>query len=122
MKGRRREITRSELHSTLKSCLNVDRIYSEYGMTELLSQAYTLGKERFSCPPWFKVIGRDMSDPFTKGLLNETSGINIIDLANFHSIAFIETEDIGKVYQDGTFEVMGRLDNSDIRGCNLLVE
>jgi hypothetical protein len=122
MKGRRKEITRNELHAILNNGLRPHGIYSEYGMTELLSQSYTKGKERFYCPPWMKIIGRDITDPLQKGLLAETSGINVIDLANWHSIAFIETEDLGKVYSDGSFEVMGRIDNSDIRGCNLLVE
>jgi hypothetical protein len=121
MKGRRKEITRQELHSLLKKGLNVDLIYSEYGMTELLSQAYSLGKE-FRCSPWMKVIARELSDPFEMGLMGETGALNVIDLANWHSIAFIETEDLGKVYQDGLFEVSGRIDNSDVRGCNLLIE
>ncbi|HOX83578.1 MAG TPA: acyl transferase [Chryseolinea sp.] len=122
MKGRRKEMTRAELHQTLKDGLNVSTIYSEYGMTELLSQAYAVYSERFSVPPWMKVIGRELSDPFHKGLLEESAGINVIDLANWNSISFIETEDIGKVYTDGTFEVLGRMDNSDVRGCNLMVE
>jgi hypothetical protein len=122
MKGRRREITRHELHAMLSRAFRVDSIYSEYGMTELLSQAYTRGKNRFFCPPWMKIIARDMSDPMQKGLLNETGGINVIDFANADSVAFIETEDIGKVWPDGSFEVLGRLDNTDIRGCNLMVE
>jgi phenylacetate-coenzyme A ligase PaaK-like adenylate-forming protein len=121
MKGRRKEITREELHSTLRKHLNVQQIYSEYGMTELLSQAYTTGKSDFSPSPWMKCIGRDISDPMHKGLINENAGLNIIDLANWATISFIETEDIGKVYADGRFEVLGRMDNSDIRGCNLLV-
>lgn len=121
MKGRRKEITRFELHDQLKKGLNVQEIYSEYGMTELLSQAYTKGKDRFFAPPWMKLIGREMTDPLQKGLLNETSGINVIDLANWHSNAFIETEDLGKVYDDGSFEILGRMDNSDVRGCNLLI-
>lgn len=121
MKGRRAEITRPELHSILSDGLNVGKIYSEYGMTELFSQAYTRGKNAFFCPPWMKILVRDMTDPFEMGLLNETGGINVIDFANAHSVAFIETEDIGKVYQDGSFEVLGRFDNSDVRGCNLMV-
>lgn len=121
MKGRRAEITRSELHENLKKGLNVPNVYSEYGMTELLSQAYSRGSERFFCPPWLKILGRDLSDPFKKGLQNETAGINVVDLANWHSVAFIETEDLGKTFADGSFEVMGRIDNSDIRGCNLMV-
>jgi hypothetical protein len=122
MKGRRKEIVRHELHAALKKGLHVNDIYSEYGMTELLSQAYSKGFERFFCPPWMKIVGREITDPFQKGLLEETSGINIIDLANWHSMAFIETEDLGKVYADGSFEILGRMDNSDVRGCNLLVE
>jgi len=122
MKGRRREIIRPELHAQLTAAFGVDRIFSEYGMTELLSQAYTRGKEAFSCPPWMKIMARDITDPLEKGLLNTTGGINVIDLANLHSVAFIETEDIGKVYEDGSFTILGRLDNSDVRGCNLMVE
>jgi hypothetical protein len=121
MKGRRKEITREELHSTLRKGLNVNSVYSEYGMTELLSQAYSLG-EAFSCPPWMRVITRELSDPLQIGTYNETGGINVIDLANWHSVAFIETEDLGKVYENGFFEVLGRIDNSDVRGCNLMIE
>jgi phenylacetate-coenzyme A ligase PaaK-like adenylate-forming protein len=122
MKGRRAEMTRPELHSILTQSFQLGEIYSEYGMTELFSQAYTAGKTAFSCPPWMKIVVRDMTDPFRKGLLNESGGINVVDLANFDSVAFIETEDMGKVYGDGSFEVLGRLDNSDVRGCNLMVE
>jgi phenylacetate-coenzyme A ligase PaaK-like adenylate-forming protein len=122
MKGRRKEITRAELHNILGQALSVREIFSEYGMTELLSQAYTRGDDRFVCPPWMKVLVRELTDPLEKGIRSQTGGINVIDLANIHSIAFIETEDLGKVYDDGTFEVLGRMDNSDIRGCNLLVE
>jgi phenylacetate-coenzyme A ligase PaaK-like adenylate-forming protein len=121
MKGRRKEITREELHSVLKKELNLDCVFSEYGMTELLSQAYSKG-ERFACPPWMKVMTRELSDPREPANVGDTGGINVIDLANWHSIAFIETEDIGKVYKDGSFEVLGRMDNSDIRGCNLMIE
>jgi hypothetical protein len=120
MKGRRKEITREELHSALKKGLNLNSVFSEYGMTELLSQAYSLGKE-FSCPPWMRVLTRELSDPFQKAAFGETGGINVIDLANWHSVAFIETEDLGKVYENGFFEVLGRIDNSDVRGCNLLL-
>lgn len=122
MKGRRPEITRHEFHLRLKEAFGVDRILSEYGMTELFSQAYSQGKNAFFCPPWMKIMARDITDPLEKGLLNETGGINVIDLANLHSVAFIETEDLGKVYHDGSFEVLGRLDNSEVRGCNLMVE
>lgn len=122
MKGRRKEMIRQELHTDLKKYFNVNSVYSEYGMTELQSQAYTKGGDVFYTPPWLKVIAREASDPFEKGLIERTGGLNIIDLANFSTISFIETEDTGKVFADGSFEVMGRMDNSDIRGCNLLVE
>lgn len=121
MKGRRREITRQELHERLTSGFNVPQIYSEYGMTELFSQAYTTGGLLFHSPPQMKVLGRDPSDPMLKGVSNETCGLNVIDLANWRTISFIETEDVGKVFSDGTFEVQGRIDNSEIRGCNLLL-
>jgi hypothetical protein len=123
MKGRRKEITRNEMHDSLKAGINVKTLFSEYGMTELLSQAYSIhGNTRFICPPWMRVIGRDMTDPFRKGLLSESVGINVVDLANWHTISFIETEDLGKVHEDGSFEVLGRLDNADLRGCNLMIQ
>ncbi len=122
MKGRRKEVIRQELHDQLKRYFNVANIYSEYGMTELLSQAYTHGSELFYPSPWMKIIVREVVDPLMKGQINRTGGLNVIDLANIHSIAFIETEDAGKVLADGSFEVMGRLDNTDVRGCNLMVE
>lgn len=122
MKGRRQEITRSELHSVLTEAFRVRNIFSEYGMTELLSQAYSKGENTFFAPPWMRIVGRDMTDPMEKGLLNDSAGINVIDFANVDSVAFIETEDIGKVFSDGSFEILGRLDNSDVRGCNLMVE
>jgi hypothetical protein len=122
MKGRRSEMTRQELHTRLRDGFRVEAIFSEYGMTELLSQAYSKGKNAFFCPPWMKISVRDISDPLQKGLLNETGGINVIDFANADTIAFIETEDLGKAYPDGSFEVLGRLDNSDMRGCSLMVE
>jgi hypothetical protein len=123
MKGRRREITRLEMQDIVKDKLNVKTLFSEYGMTELLSQAYkTSGNGYFQCPPWMKIICRDLTDPLKKGLLSETGGINVIDLANWNTISFIETEDLGKVYSDSSFEVLGRLDNSDLRGCNLLIQ
>jgi hypothetical protein len=123
MKGRRKELTRSELHAILKEKLNVTSIHSEYGMTELLSQAYSKGDGIFYCPPWMKVIIRDPQDPLT--LYTEpvkTGGINIIDLANINSCSFIATGDLGRIHDDGGFEVLGRFDNSDIRGCNLIAE
>lgn len=121
MKGRRKEITREELHSVLKEKLGVSEIHSEYGMTELLSQAYSKGEGRYYCPPWMKVIIRDPYDPFACLQRGRSGGINIIDLANRYSCAFIETKDLGKINADGSFEVLGRMDNSDLRGCNLLV-
>jgi hypothetical protein len=120
MKGRRKELTRAEVHNFLKEKLGVAQIHSEYGMTELLSQAYSKGEGRFVCPPWMKVLVRDEEDP----LIIKKSGrgvLNVIDLANIYSCSFIATEDVGMVYADGSFEVWGRLDNSDIRGCSLLV-
>jgi hypothetical protein len=122
MKGRRKEITRQELHKKLTGKLNISYLFSEYGMTELLSQAYSHRDLRFFTPPWMKIICRDLTDPFHKGLLSETGGINVIDFANWRTISFIETEDLGKVHSDGSFEVLGRLDNSDVRGCNLLID
>lgn len=121
MKGRRKELVRDELHSILNAAFGTARIYSEYGMTELLSQAYSLGSGIYNCPPWMKVRIRDVNDPFSFLPNGKTGGINIIDLANIHSCSFIETQDLGKVNNDGTFEVLGRFDNSDVRGCNLLV-
>ena len=122
MKGRREEITRNQLHEQLKRGFNVDKIYSEYGMTELFSQAYTRGGDLFYTPPSMKIVIRDILDPMEKGLIERVGGINVIDFTNIHSIAFIETEDSGKMHQNGSFEVLGRLDNTDVRGCNLLVE
>ncbi|MGI6338756.1 MAG: acyltransferase [Bacteroidales bacterium] len=121
MKGRREEITRARLHEILRERFNVREIHSEYGMTELLSQAYSCGNGIFNSPPWMRVLIRDPYDPFS--YITEpgkTGGINIIDLANFHSCSFISTGDLGRLHEGGGFEVLGRLDNSDIRGCNLL--
>ena len=122
MKGKRREITKNEMRDVLRAKINVKSLFSEYGMTELLSQAYSKDNNSFICPPWMRVICRDITDPQTKGLLSETGGINVIDLANWRTISFIETEDLGKVYPDGSFEILGRLDNSDLRGCNLMIQ
>jgi len=120
MKGREKEITRDELYETLRGELNVKNIYSEYGMTELLSQAYA--KNGFySNSSTLKVMIREVNDPFTIAVSGTTGGINVIDLANIHSCSFVETKDLGKYNPDGTFEVLGRFDNSDIRGCNLLL-
>lgn len=120
MKGRRKEITREELHSKLKKGFGVKNIHSEYGMTELLSQAYSYENGLFKCPNWMRVLTRDTEDALSLLNTNKTGGINVIDLANIHSCAFIATQDLGKVYEDKTFEVLGRFDNSDIRGCNLM--
>ncbi len=121
MKGRRKELVRSELHQHLIEGFNVDCIHSEYGMTELLSQAYSKGQGLFKSPPWMKVVTRDTEDPLSLSRYASTGGINVIDLANINSCAFIATQDLGKVYDDGTFEVIGRYDHSDVRGCNLMV-
>ena len=122
MKGQRKEIVREELHRILCGKLGVDTIHSEYGMTELLSQAYSKGKGIFRCPPWMRILIRDVNDPFTILKENQTGGINIIDLANIYSCSFIATQDLGKRHADGSFEVLGRFDNSDLRGCNLMIE
>ncbi len=121
MKGRRKEIIRTELHKLLKKGLGVSEIHSEYGMTELLSQAYSLGDGRFHCPPWMRVSTRDTEDPLTPQQFEKTGGINIIDLANYNSCSFIATQDLGKSYADGSFEILGRFDNAEVRGCNLMV-
>ena len=121
MKGRRKELIRHELHHQLKKGFGVTKIHSEYGMTELLSQAYSKGDGVFNCPPWMKILTRDTEDALTIQASGKTGGINIIDLANVNSCAFIATQDLGKTYENGTFEVIGRFDNSDIRGCNLMV-
>lgn len=121
MKGRRREMVRQELHATLQAAFGVGSIHSEYGMTELLSQAYSQGEGLFRVPASLRVLLRDPNDPLTLSCDLKTGGINIIDLANVDSCAFLETKDIGRLHPDGSFEVLGRFDNSDIRGCNLLV-
>jgi phenylacetate-coenzyme A ligase PaaK-like adenylate-forming protein len=123
MKGMRKEMIRSELHSILKKSFNVSTIHSEYGMTELLSQAWSKGEGVFYCPPWMKILIRDPQDPLeVTSQPGITGGINVIDLANIHSCSFIATGDLGKLQDDGGFEVLGRLDNQDIRGCNLLID
>lgn len=120
MKGRRKELIKDELHEILKDGFGVEKIHSEYGMTELLSQAYSVGDGLFSCPSWMKILTRDTEDALTY-ITNKTGGINVIDLANLYSCSFIATQDLGKTYDDGTFEVLGRFDSSDIRGCNLMI-
>ena len=121
MKGKRKEMVRGEVHSVLKNSFGVNTIHSEYGMTELLSQAYSKGDGIFVCPPWMKVFIRDVNDPLSIAEPEKTGGINVIDLANIYSCSFIATQDLGKIYSDNSFEVLGRFDNSDVRGCNLLV-
>ena len=121
MKGRRKELVREELHSILKKGFGVNKIHSEYGMTELLSQAYSNGDGIFKCPNWMRIITRDTEDNLTIQKAGKTGGINIIDLANINSCSFIATQDLGKTYANNTFEIIGRFDNSDIRGCNLLM-
>ncbi len=121
MKGRRKELVREELHLILKQGFGVDNIHSEYGMTELLSQGYSKGKGVFECPSWMKVLTRDSEDALSILPSQKTGGINIIDLANINSCSFIATQDLGKVFLNGSFEIIGRFDTSDIRGCNLLL-
>lgn len=123
MKGRRKEMVKEELHRILRDAFQVSAIHSEYGMCELFSQAYSTGKDgRFRCPPWMKIIIRNSQDPLSLEKEGRTGGINVIDLGNIHSCPFIATQDLGKYHADGSFEVLGRFDNSDIRGCNLMVE
>lgn len=121
MKGRRKEMIREELHEILTKGFGVKTIHSEYGMTELLSQAYSLGNGIFECPSWMQIHIRDTEDALTYISNGKTGGINVIDLANINSCSFIATQDLGKKYDNGSFEVLGRFDNSDIRGCNLMV-
>lgn len=121
MKGRQEEITREQLHSIIKKGFGTDTIHSEYGMTELFSQAYSIGQERFYPAPTMKILIKEITDPITNEKNNKTGIINIIDLANIDTCSFIATEDLGKMHDDGSFEVLGRMDNSDMRGCNLLI-
>lgn len=121
MKGKRKEIIREELHNILRSGFGVSAIHSEYGMTELLSQAYSLGNGIFECPNWMNILIRDPEDALTYVPTGKTGGINVIDLANLNSCSFIATQDLGKKFDNNSFEVLGRFDNSDIRGCNLMV-
>ncbi len=126
MKGRREEMTRQQVHAELRENLGLNLIHSEYGMTELLSQAYSKGDGIFHCPSWMKVLLRQEDDPFDVGRADQQNSkalsgvINVIDLANIYSCAFIATDDMGRLYGNGSFEVMGRMDNSDVRGCSLL--
>ena len=121
MKGKRKEMIREELHQQLCEGFGVNAIHSEYGMTELLSQAYSLGNGIFECPSWMQILVRDTEDALSYVREGKTGGINVIDLANINSCSFIATQDLGKKYSNGSFEVLGRFDHSDIRGCNLMV-
>ena len=127
MKGRRTELTREVVHAMLTQRLGIPEVHSEYGMTELLSQAYSAKGGLFTCPPWMRILVRSEDDPFEISNGNSANGkfttgaLNIIDLANLYSCSFIATDDIGKLYADSSFEVMGRMDNSDIRGCGLMI-
>jgi hypothetical protein len=119
MKGRRKEMLREDVHAQLRKAFAVEKIHSEYGMTELLSQGYSKGDGIFNCPPWMKIVLREEDDPLQM-TQNKRGLINVIDLANIYSCAFIATDDVGKTFADGSFEVLGRMDNSDVRGCSLL--
>ena len=121
MKGRRKEMVREELHEILCDGFGVEKIHSEYGMTELFSQAWSKGDGVFNTPPWMQILIRDVNDPLTMIEDGKTGGINVIDLANLDSCSFIATQDLGRIHQDGSFEILGRYDNSDVRGCNLLI-
>lgn len=122
MKGKRAEMLKQELHQVLKEKFRIDAIHSEYGMTELLSQAYSKQDGVFDCPPWMRVLVRDVNDPFSYVKPKKNGGINVIDLANIYSCSFIETKDLGRLIADNQFEIIGRFDNSDIRGCNLMIQ
>jgi hypothetical protein len=122
MKGRRQEMTRSELHQTLKAAFSCETIHSEYGMTELFSQAYARGGERFTPAPTLRVLTTEANDPFCPAAPGRSGVLNMLDLANIDTCSFIATEDLGRVFADGTFEVIGRLDTAELRGCNLMVE
>lgn len=121
MKGRRKELVREEVHAQLKQAFGLNSIHSEYGMTELLSQAYSKGEGLFKTPPWMRVLIREAEDPFTYMPIGRSGGINVIDLANVHSCGFIATDDLGRINEDKTFEVLGRFDSAELRGCNLMM-
>ncbi len=121
MKGRKKEMIREEVHALLRESFGLRTVHSEYGMTELLSQAYSEGDGLFRTPPWMRVMIRDTHDPFTILPPGNSGLINVIDLANYHSCSFLSTADLGRTHTGGTFEILGRSDNSDIRGCNLLI-
>jgi len=122
MKGKRKELLKEEIHQLLQEAFLTENIHSEYGMTELLSQGYSKGKNIFNSPPWMKILIRDVNDPLSIIGKNKTGGINVIDLANIYSCPFIATQDLGKQFDDDSFSVLGRFDNSDVRGCNLMVQ
>jgi hypothetical protein len=122
MKGQQKEMLKEEVYKILKHSFVIKNIHSEYGMTELLSQSYSKGNNLFNSPPWMKIIIRDVNDPLSIIGHNKTGGINVIDLANIYSCPFIATQDLGKTFDDDSFSVLGRFDNSDVRGCNLLVQ
>lgn len=122
MKGRREELPREEFHRLLCDAFGVQSIHSEYGMAELMSQAYSDGNGIFRTPPWMRICVRDLNDPFRLLPNGATGGINLIDLANLYSCSFLQTQDLGKVYDDGSFRILGRISGSEIRGCNLLVQ
>jgi len=121
MKGQREELTREELHAILKTAFGLESVCSEYGMTELLSQAWSTGNGIYCTPPWMKILIRDLYDPFRRMPDGKSGGIDVIDLANQFSCSFIQTQDLGRLCRDGSFEVLGRFDNSELRGCNLMV-
>jgi phenylacetate-coenzyme A ligase PaaK-like adenylate-forming protein len=121
-KGKRKELLKEELHKILRSAFNLKNIHSEYGMTELLSQSYSKGDNIFKSPTWKRILIRDVNDPLTIIGNDKTGGINIIDLANIYSCPFIATQDLGKTFDDGSFSVLGRFTNADVRGCNLLIQ
>ena len=122
MKGKRKEMVREEVHELLCAGFGVEVVHSEYGMTELLSQAYSCGNGIFKSPAWMRILVRDPYDPLKPAALKTSGGINIIDLANIDSCAFVSTQDLGRVYPDHSFEVIGRFDFSDVRGCNLMID
>jgi len=122
MKGKRKELLKEEIHQLLEEAFLTKNIHSEYGMTELLSQSYSKGKNIFKSPPWMKILVRDVNDPLSIMGDNKKGGINVIDLANIHSCPFLATEDLGCTFEDGTFSVLGRFSNADVRGCNLLIQ
>jgi phenylacetate-coenzyme A ligase PaaK-like adenylate-forming protein len=122
MKGKRKELLKEEIHQLLEEAFLTKNIHSEYGMTELLSQSYSKGKNIFKSPPWMKILVRDVNDPLSIMGDNKKGGINVIDLANIHSCPFVATQDLGCTFEDGTFSVLGRFSNADLRGCNLLIQ